>query len=367
VGDRCEVRSVDARWQGSGAGKLNDLDRSVWATRVQRLDFPNISLSSLEGAWSIAAVHPLSSTINGVVDIVWSSMLYRSSFEAVAATVVYVTKAPPIVYPDRLPIVEGVFGRSTGENALRTQLFGRDALLRSRTIDGVPHFVVAYVGEPMHEQMLTSFLSVIDLLFGQEHELLHEDAVDGCGSLVRRRLWSHRAADDRPRSPAILCDSHATTQQLGLSLPTMVKRSRQLRFIDDAPIDVAVKYLLRFNGGQLDLEIRDITSALNAMIESPAYGPRPESILPKRQFRRLRKAVSRAIGDLSVDMPDRLRRNFVNGLNGANDISPLEHRRRFYDAVGFTPSSEEQLALRRRHVMAHLGSSTPNILWKSAL
>ncbi len=351
-------RKIAASWNDSGSGMLDDADHAIWEIAMRgRLGdrAPTITVAALDGTWSIPHVHPETRNSEGQTRLLWHRMWHRTSEAPIAATVFYLPNSPPIIYPDHLPVVEGVFGRSTGENALRTTLFAREALLRSMEIGSIRYLVVAYDGEPFDEDCLVSHLTVLSFVLGRELDVRAQVSVDANGKMVERRLWTPVAPLEQKARPAIQFLVPTNTAALGMFLGTMVERARRWRFDENAPIDVAVKYLLRWNGEQLDLEIRDITSALNVVIESPAFGAKHEPVVDKKVFKPVWKHMKTVIKALPNDVPQRLRDRLCERIKEANDVTASEHRRRFWKAVRFKPTKTERLALERRHVMAHAG------------
>lgn len=239
-------------------------------------------------------------------------------------------------------------GRSTGENGLRTRLFGREALIRPTTVSGLKYLALSYEGHAFDESRINSILTVLSLVFGRDLSVHAQVTVDAYGQDVERQFWAsdpHRPQDLRP---ALQCMDGASVAALGATIEMMTESARSLRYDRDSAVDVAVKHLLRWNGGQLDLEIRDITSALNVLIESPAFTPNEGRVVGPSKFRSVVKALCAAIDALPSSVPETLRKRLRERIAEANQTSMAERLRNFWGAVGFSPSEEEILALKRR-------------------
>ena len=351
-------REIAASWTDSGLGMLDDVDRAIWQIAMGGRygdRAPTITVEATDGSWNTPHVHPYTRDENaGTTELHWWSMWHRLSDAPVVATALFLTDAPSVIFPDDLPDVPRCPGRTTGENGLRTRLFGREALIRPKTVEGAKYLAVSYGGEPLDESRVNSILTVLSLVLGRDLDVRAQVAVDADGGAVERRLWvPSKVCPQAPRS-AVSCVERPSIVALGAALEAMTERARSLRFDQDSAIDVAIKYLLRWNGGQLDLEIRDITSALNVLIESPAFSPNEGRVVEPDDFKSVVKALNIAIDALPA-APETLRKRLRDRIAEANQTSTNERHRRFWDAVGFEPTAEELLALKRRHTMAHKG------------
>lgn len=230
-------------------------------------------------------------------------------------------------------------------------------MLRPISLNDVAYLAIAYEGRPLSESTTISLLSVLELLTGRPLHLCAQIASDANGNTVERELFAwHQAPTCEPRPAVDLLDSDTVTA-VRECLETMVERARELRFDLDIAIDVAIKYLHRWNGGQLDLEIRDITSALNVIIESPAFAPAKSTLVDSTTFTNVCDDINAAID--SRKLPDDFKQRLRQRIQEANSISTRERRRCLWQAVGFEPTPDEANALRRRHVMGHKGFIEP--------
>src|SRR6202035_4435109 len=244
----------------------------------------------------------------GKTELRWSQMRHRLSEAPVVATVLFLPDPPSMTYADHLPIVPGCHGRTTRENGLRTRLFGRDALIRPKTLEGIDYLAISYEGEALDENCVNSILTVLSFMFGRGLDVRAQVEVDAEGNATERHLWVPATVILQQPRPALSSVEHPSVAALGANLETMTERARSLRYDHDSAVDVAVKYLLRWNGGQLDLEIRDVTSALNVLIESPTFTPNEGRVVDSNDFKPIVKAMKAAIEALPDGVPPALRK-----------------------------------------------------------
>jgi hypothetical protein len=348
-------RQIEAAWTDSGAGMVEDTDRSIWEVGMQAeygVRIPTMSAAGSDGSWNTPWVHPYTRD-EPRTKLLWREMWHRTSTADVAATVMVFEDPPSIVFPDHLPIVKGVFGRSTGENGLRSRVFGREALLRPTKLGSKPMLAVAYEGQPLDSQQSVSILTVLSLIFGRDLDCAAEISVDVDGKEVSRHLYAARKHCERAPRPALMCVDARTVSALGMRFDAMVENARQLRFNRDAPMDSAVITLFACNGSRLDYEMRDIVLALDTMVESSAFTPKEGRLVD--DFAPIVEHLEAAIEALPDDVPEALRLRLRERIAEANQTSMSARRARFWSAVGFKPTPEESAALRRRHTMSHKG------------
>ncbi len=350
-------REINATWTDSGIGMLDDADRAIWNIGMRAeygVRIPTITVAGSDGTWNTPWVHPFTrDEQRGHTKLLWREMWQRLSTADTAATVILFRDPPSVVFPDHLPVVKGVFGRSTGENGLRSRLFGREALLRPTKIGDEPMLAVAYAGAPFGAEQSVSILTVLSLVFGRDVEAVTELAVDVEGNSVSRHLYAARCTCKREPRPALMCADARTVSALGANLDRMVEAARRLRFDDDCPIDSAVITLLTCNSGRLDFEIRDIVLALDTVVQSRKFSPNEGRIVDN--FAPIAEHMQAAIKTLPSDIPKALRQRLRERIAEANQTYLSARRKRFWDAVGFTPTADEDKALLRRNPMSHKG------------
>jgi hypothetical protein len=252
-GDTHWERRIKAAWTASGSGMVEDGDRAIWEVGMRAeygVRIPTITVAGSDGSWNTPWVHPYTRD-EPRTELLWREMWHRTSTADVAASVVLFRDPPSMVFPDHLPVVQGVFGRSTGENGLRSRVFGREALLRPTMLSEEPLLALAYEGLPLDPRGSVSILTVLSLIFGRDLEPVAELSVDVEGNVVSRRLYAARERCEGEPRPALLFVDARTVSALGKSLETMVENARQLRFDRDGPLDSAVITLLACNGGRL--------------------------------------------------------------------------------------------------------------------
>lgn len=125
-----------------------------------------------------------------------------------------------------------------------------------------------------------------------------------------------------------------------------------LRHEPSVEIDVAITHLLA-EPAFLDTEIRDLTLALDALIESKAFKPRNvRPHLPSDHFDKAAKPLLDALAEvLSADAMRRAR-DVLRQLNAPHHA---QRRDAFWRRVGFSPTDREIKALRHRHPLSHSG------------
>jgi hypothetical protein len=316
------------------------------------------SLSDPSGNWHVP--YAFACTHQGdTSELQWWRMWQRLSRQTVSDTVLLVPTDARMAFPEPLPSVPGIFGRHTGENGLYSRVYHRNLLIRPLQVDDAPHLAIAYEGAPLHQNESLSLLTVLGLVLGQDLNVRAEISVDAEGNAVERTLFAVRDSPLGDNRPAIDAFDASSVRAVGSDLARMVERARRLRFEDDVALDVAIKYLQRWNMNQLDLEIRDITSALNVLIESPAFAPTRTTLLSANVLKKVYRAVDAVLdADSNVlhsDFRDRIRKR----LWEANSISISERRNHFWETVGFQPTAQERSALERRHVISHKGYIDP--------
>jgi hypothetical protein len=354
-----DTRHIAAAWNVAGSGIVSDRDRALWqmnAPSRYRERIIGTALTGPGGEWRVPYAYARSH--NGdKTELQWLRMWHRVSEADVCATVLLIPTNVRIVFSDPLPVVQGVLGRHTNENGLLSKVFRRALLVRSVQLDNAAHLAIAYEGTPLGEDESVSLLTVLGLCLGEDLEVRAEITVGADGKAVGRTLFAVRdsvATDRRPALDALHPDS---VRALNDNLATMVEQAHSLRSEHDVAIDVAVKYLQRWNMQQLDLEIRDITSALNVLIESPAFAPSRTTLLTQRAFELICQDIDATVERHNV--PDDFRARLQERICEANAISSRERRRKFWDVVGFEPTPKERSALRRRHIMSHKGFIDP--------
>lgn len=356
-------RDINAHWDFEGRGEVDDHDRKIWQIGLNARAggrFPGLTVFGPDGTWGIEYAIPISheGVGNGAADstqLNWNRMWHRVSQCDVAVRVLLVPKPLRILFPDRLPIVPGVFGRHTGENGLRSRLFGRDALFRNVTIDDRPCLAIAYDGGALDELQVVSILTVLGFLVGHDVDACAQIMMGSDGKLVERDLVVPHVEPEHTPTPAVNCIDGTTVATVSSSLESMVARAHELRFAKDVPIDVAIKYLQRWNGNQLDLEIRDVTSALNVIIESPGFSPDNGRLVDAEMFKHICARLDKTIELLSSNVPQELHERLRERIREANAVTTKERRRRLWTTVGFEPTKAERAALRHRNVMSHKG------------
>jgi hypothetical protein len=352
-------RKLTGRWDGIGTGAIDDADRAI-CELAKNAEFgvraPEISAAALDHSWLIPAVFvPTWNFLTGRTELQWWEMWHRVSDGVPAATTLLFQSNPPMCLTERLPIVPGVAGRSTGENCLPTRLFGRAAMFRKVTVgDGVA-LALSYESEPLDADSTVSILTVLSLVFGEDINLKAEIVTDVLGLTVSRRLFAgmHDQCHKEPK-PSLDCRNEETIHAFASCFEEMVESARRLRFEQDCPIDAAIVTLLSCNEWRRDREIRDIVLALDTVVESDLFTPNDGRIV--NDFAPIKADIHAAIGALPATVPSTLRTRLCDRVAEANQTSMSARRSNFWSRVGFDPGSEHETpALERRHPMSHKG------------
>lgn len=349
--------SIDARWSNSGSGSVDDPSHAIWKIAKKAeygVRIPLVRLEAEDASWSVPWVHIASHDLmSDQAELHWTSMQQTVSAHEIAATVLVFRHRPQLAYRDPLPIVRGVFGRSTGENGLRTGVFGRDALMRTSGKGESAVFCLSYAGSMLDEKQTVSLLTVLSFLFGFDLGLVAQITADDQGYPVSRTVYAREPQCDVERRPALDCMDAATAAAMASNLEKMSEVARALRFEDDVPIDVAIGTLLACCGRRLDFEIRDIALALDTILDS--------DVLPKKEvkyvenFRSIFAHLKLAISTLPGEVPDGLRKRLLQSICNANSLSLNARRTAFWKMLDIKPNKEIDALSKRRNTMSHTG------------
>lgn len=356
-----DTRHIVASWNDVGTGIATDGDRALWQLNAgsrYRERAIGTDLSDPDGNWHIPYAYACRHQ-GDTTQLEWLRMRQRLSQHTIDATILLIPTTATMAFPDPLPVVPGIFGRHFNENGLLSRVRGRALLIRPTRLNNEPYLTLAYEGSPLAENETISLLTVLGLLLGQDLHVRAESTVDADGEIVDRSLFAVDELAGSDRRQAIDALDALSVRALGDCLETMVERAMRMRFEDEIALDVAIKYLQRWNAGQLDLEIRDITSALNVILESPAFAPARTTLVTTKILKKVCREVDAALSASKYAVPDDFRARVQERLREANTISSGERRRRLWEVVGFQPTPLEVSALSRRNVMSHKGFIEP--------
>lgn len=251
-----------------------------------------------------------------------------------------------------------IFGRTAlGETrAFEFRAFERDGVLvvLERTDPfGAPYAALIFRGElALTDPELAAVLSVSSLIGGRLVRLaaISRHAFDG--AVVERTLYRHDSHPRRAVSPFRLVYPRDGVQYLCEGFGALLDAFVALGEAPAVEVEVAITHLLA-DAAFLDTEIRDLTLALDTLIESAAFEPADVSPhLEKHRFKALAKPLLQALkAVLSAKAYERA----VTVLNSLNDPRHALRRDAFWSRVGFSPTEREQAALRHRHPLSHRG------------
>lgn len=234
-----------------------------------------------------------------------------------------------------------------------TTIFGRDALIRrmpTKTEAGYD-MLVGFDGGPLEAMQQSALWIVMSFLAGRRANVVGSIGIEGSQEVWRRRhMWKaplHKALP--PLGPQRLHD-------LPTRFPQMLDRAYEL-LIEDIPIDVALEHFFADSRGHLDIEIRDISLALDALIEANAFKSNGVTVIKPDEYEDLMLSLNDALEAALKDHPnhDDLLSRIMDRVKTANDISHGERRNKFFARVGFGLKPDEKDALHNRHPMAHSG------------
>lgn len=232
-------------------------------------------------------------------------------------------------------------------------IFGRDALIRRMPTktDAGNDVLVAFDGAPLERQQQNALWIVLSFLAGRRVNVVGEIGIEGDREAWRKRHMCNESPHKAqpPLGPERL-------HEMPTQLPRMLDNA--LAILDDEiPLDIALAHLFADSRGHLDIEIRDVTLALDALVEANAFASNGITIIDPEEYDELFPTLAQALGDAlqgHVKREDILKR-LSERLKGANDVSHGERRRKFWKRIGFKLKPDEKDALDNRHPMSHGG------------
>jgi hypothetical protein len=238
-----------------------------------------------------------------------------------------------------------------------TTIFGRDVLIRRMpsSTDAGRDVLVAFDGEPLEPLQQSALWLVMSFLAGHKANVVGEIGIEDEKEVRRERhMWT--APLNKAEQPL---DAHRWNRaafDLPKRFPDMVEKMLAL-IKEDIPVDVALTHLFANSRGHLDVEIRDITLALDTLVEAKAFEAKETTIIPPEQYVALLPEVEKALAEPLKDHPKgaEVLSRLIERLRGANDVSHGERRRKFWGRVGFGLKPDEKDALDNRHPMSHAG------------
>lgn len=248
-------------------------------------------------------------------------------------------------------------GSSVACDGMVTTIFGRDALIRrmATKTDAGHDVLVAFDGGPLETMQQSALWLVMSFLAGRRANVVGSIGIDGDREVWRRRyMWT---ASLHAAHPPL--DAHRwnrATFDMPAHFPKMLDKALAL-LEEDIPIDVALEHLFADSRGHHDIEIRDITLALDALVEANAFKAKDATVLDPDEYTDLLPTLEKALDDAlkGHEKREALVDRLMERLKGANDISHGERRRKFWKRVGFELKPDEKKALGHRHPMSHAG------------
>jgi hypothetical protein len=232
-------------------------------------------------------------------------------------------------------------------------IFGRDALIRrmpTKTAAG-NDMLVAFDGAPLEKRQQNALWIVLSFLAGRRVRVVGEIGIEGEREIwCKRHMWNespHKAQP--PLGPERL-------HEMSTVLPRMLDNA--LALLDEGnPLDIALAHLFADSRGNLDIEMRDVTLALDALVEASAFVSNGVTIVDPNEYGELLPVLEQALDEAlqGHERREDLLKRLSERLKGANDVSHGERRRKFWKRIGFELKPDEKDALDNRHPMSHGG------------
>ncbi|MHB8390675.1 MAG: hypothetical protein ACYDBH_14030 [Acidobacteriaceae bacterium] len=248
-------------------------------------------------------------------------------------------------------------GQTETVNGIVTNLFGRPTVLRDiATGDVLDDLLVVYEGKRFESAEQRAVWLVLTFLAGAPGAVTAEMAVRG-NAEIGRRVYAWRRPSLRARPPVFLKTFYPPS--LAKLISRLCEEAKVQVERDDVHLDVALTHLFADHRDLLDLEMRDLTLALDALVESSAQSQGKATAIPSSQYALLRPRLEQAIKDALVEAGQAggsLETRLVERLQGGNDMSVTRRRESCWSRVGIALKSDEVEALANRNAMAHSGA-----------
>ncbi|HEV3154228.1 MAG TPA: hypothetical protein VGZ02_10525 [Candidatus Baltobacteraceae bacterium] len=257
----------------------------------------------------------------------------------------------PMAFP------KGNDGAGFAVDGMVTTIFGRDALIRrmpTKTEAGYD-VLVAFDGERLELIQQSALWIVMSFLAGRRANVVGSVGINGDQEVWRERhMWSAPLHESHP--PLDPRRWNNSVFDLPKRFPSMVDKALEL-LNEDIPIDVSLEHLFADSRRQLDVEIRDIVLALDALVECDAFAAGGATLIDPKEYATLLPTLKVAIDEAlkGHQHHDALLTRLVDRIKHANHVSHGERRRNFWARVGFELKPDEKAALDNRHPMSHTG------------
>ncbi len=257
-------------------------------------------------------------------------------------------------YPVPLPI-EGSrrFARGSG---MVTTVFGRQAVIKQIDLENPESdVIIAFDGEALEMLQEASLWLLLSFLSGRRGRVTGYVGFDENKELWRKRFWYEDCAVAR-RPPISWFAGHSAIFGLADQFPKMLNSVLEL-INNNARFDIVCSHLFSDSHHDPDVEIRDITLALDTLIESKMFANRSRQIVPDEQFQTIIESLRIPVSETlkKLDTPEDLIERIWSRLREANDRTSAYRRERFWKQVGIVLTTKEKRALKYRNPMSHNG------------
>jgi hypothetical protein len=321
-------------------------------------DSEYVSLASADGSWKAAKANVTSTDSSAGHEVVKLRPLDLAvgDLEARTTSLALVLAGADLDdWPQSFP-KDGDGSRAAADGMV-TRVFHRDALIRrmpTKTEAGYD-VLVAFDGEPLEPRQQSALWLVMSFLAGREANFVGCIGIDG-----DREVWRTYHRWDPPlhkaRPPLDPRRWNRATFDMPARLPAMLEHALKL-LNENIPVDVALSHLFADSRKHSDTEIRDISLALDSLVEASAFDSKETTVIDPDEYMALLPQITEAIARALNGHPceNALHSRIMERVKGANDVSHGERRRKFWQRVGFELKPDEKDALDNRHPMSHAG------------
>ena len=344
---------------------LNDDRDDVYRTDMENYGdiAPVFSARTEDGALELSggfASHFHRESTQATATIDFRSWQQRLSDEPVAATVwILVGERAPIIFPDPLPVPQGLFRPWFLERGLRCSVAKSPALIRllhgvtALPDDKCSSLAIARLGDSDHEEWLAALRLLLSIVCGVWLEPALQLKTTAAGAITWLRSDCIRPFGSRQPTPAIETTNPHAMRILGDQFENVLNRCNGI-FQEGVRLDVAIRHLLAEHNGT-ESEIGDMCSAIDAVAESTLLETAKRRFISKRRFREVKEALDGYLAESLPEEESGFRRRLGEILGQAVRESTGEKQRMLWEATSIQIGDREAGALQHRHKLRHSG------------
>jgi hypothetical protein len=284
----------------------------------------------------------------------------RLSDDPVAATVwILVGGRAPIIFPDPIPVPEGVFRPWSLERGLRCSIANSPTLIRLlHGLTALPDekcatLAIARLGDSDHEEWLAALRLLLSLVCGVWLEPALQLKTTTAGAMTWLRSDCIQPFSSRQATPAIETINPHVMRILGDQFEEVLNRCNGM-FHEGVRLDVAIQYLLAEHNGT-EAEIGDMCSAIDAVAESTLLETAKRRFISKNRFHEVKETLDGYLAESLPEEESGFRRRLGEILGQAVRESTGEKQRALWEATGIQIDDREARALQHRHKLRHKG------------